>query len=154
MRTATSLLLIMFGAIVASGAEELPADLIARLTKAIRERCPDAEISAKGAAFSAKFGTMMFTVHYRSMTGEVSKETRQEEGPNFRGFVLSVSLQNGRYEGQAMVPQALKEPYFETYIDAVPTEDAKGHFWIRFSYGSRTDSKLKEAIFAALPKEK
>ena len=153
MRRIICSLLAMSCALALSGAEELPANLVDKLTKVIREHCPDAEISAKGAEFTAKFGTMMFTVHSRAMTGEVSKETYQEEGPNFKGFVLSVSLQ-GSNEVQALVPQELKEPYFVTYINLVPTENAKGYFWIKFSYGSRTDTKLKEAIFAALPREK
>ena len=85
------------------------------------------------------------------MTGEFSPKTYQQEGPNFRGFLLTVTVQKGRYEGQAVVPQELHGPYFPTYISAPMTEDGKNHYWITFSYGGRLDPKLKQAIFAALP---
>ncbi len=85
------------------------------------------------------------------MTGEISSETQQREGPNFQGFLLTVNVEKGRYEGQAVIPQELRGPYFPTFIDGPATEDGKNHYWITFSYGGRLDPKLKQAVFAALP---
>ena len=132
---------------------ELPPDkLVQKLTAVIREACPDAMIQVTNNLFTAKYGTMLFTLHGHKMTGEMLPQTRQEEGPNFKGFVLTVRTESGRYEGQSWIPQELHGPYFKTFIDGPPTDDGKDHYWITFSYGSRLDPKLKQAILNALPK--
>lgn len=131
--------------------EPPPDELVKKLTAVIREHCPDAAIETTNDVFTAKHGTMMFTLHGGSMTGEFSPKTYQREGPNFGGFLLTVTVEKGRYAGQARVPQELHGPYFPTYINAPTTPDGKDHYWITFSYGSRLDPKLKQAIFAALP---
>ena len=110
-----------------------------------------ATLEIEGNELVAKHGTMEFTIHGRSKTGEISPRTHRREGPNFMGFVLRLSVGEGRYAGAAVVPQPLRGPYFPTYIDAIPTPDAKGYYWVSFSYGSRVDEELKKAIFAALP---
>ena len=94
---------------------------------------------------------MIYTVHSVSKIGKVSETPHQEEGPNFQGFMLSVSLEQGEYVGAAKVPQTLQGPYFPTFIDAVAIEDAKSHYLVHFCYGSRLDPELKKAIFEALP---
>lgn len=154
MRIATCFLMITFGAIAPSGAEELPADLVARLTKTIREHCPNAQIAAKGESFSAKSGTTMFTFHHRQKGDKEFETTYQEEGPDDRGFILSVLLVEGPYQGQLLTPAEVKGPHFPTFVDAVPTENGKTHYYVHFSYGVGIDPKLKEAVFAALPKSK
>lgn len=130
-----------------------PDEVMDRLTAAIREHSPDAKIEAAERGFTAKAGTMIFTLHRRSKTGEVFAQTDQREGPNFRGFMLSVSLLDGPYQGAAATPQTLKEPYFSTFLDARPAEGGRKHYWITFSYGGRLDERLKTAILEALPKE-
>ena len=131
--------------------EPPPDELVKKLTAVIREHCPDAAIETTNGVFVAKHGTMMFTLHGGSKTGEFSPKTHEREGPNFKGFRLTVTVEKGRYGGAAVVPQELQGPYFPTYISAPGTEDGENHYWIMFSYGSRLDPKLKQAIFAALP---
>ena len=129
-----------------------PDALVEKLTAAIREHCPDAEIAVTNGLFTAKYGTMMFTIHPRLMTGEVLAKTRQEEGPNFKGFVLTVGVEDGPYRGQPMIPQELHGPYYPTFVNGPPTDDGANHYWITFSYGTRLDPLLKQAILDALPK--
>ncbi len=62
-------------------AAELPDSLTQKLSAAIREHCPNALIAVSESEFTAKHGTMMFTVHRKSKTGEVYPGTYQEEGP-------------------------------------------------------------------------
>jgi hypothetical protein len=50
------------------------------------------------------------------------------------------------------VPQTLREPYWQTYIDRPATEDGQGHYVINFSYGSRLDQAFMKDLFEALPK--
>ena len=129
-----------------------PDALVKALTAAIHAQCPEADIRVVNDELVAKHGTMMFSVHHRSMTGEVAKETREEEGPNFKGFLLRVSLHEGAYNGQAVVPQDLKQPYWTTHINAPATPDKKGYYWLSFASGSRLDPILKQAILDTLPK--
>jgi len=134
------------------GAAELPTELVKKLRATIQDCCPDAQIQISNQTFTAKNGTMNFTLHSISKTGEIFPQTYQTEGPNFKGFILTVSWRDGRYLGAAMVPQTLQGPYFPTFIDAPPAENGKGHYWVRFSYGHGFDEKARSAIFNALPK--
>ncbi len=127
-------------------------ELADRITKIVREYFPDAQIAQDNGVFKASHGTMMFTVHPRNKTGEVQEKTYQAEGPNFKGFILSWSVADGNYQGAAVVPQTLGEPYWQTYIVRPLTADGKAHHVINFSYGSRLDKDFKMAVFEALPK--
>jgi hypothetical protein len=133
-------------------ADPPPAELVGKLTAVVREHCPDAQIALTNGLFTAKSGTMIFKLHPRQMTGEILTNTFQEEGPNYKGFVLTVGVENGAYQGQAVVPQELHGPYYPTFLAAPPTEDGTNHYWITFSYGSRLDPKLKQAVLDVLPK--
>ena len=133
-------------------AEPPSSNLVAKLAAAITNLCPKAEIKVDEYGFSAKHDTMTYTLHSRSKTGQVYPQTYQQEGPAYRGFILSVSLNDGTYEGAACVPQTLQGPYYPTFIDAPSTEDGKKHYQVHFSYGARLDPELKKAIFEATPK--
>jgi len=122
-----------------------------RVSKLILKHYPKAELAANNGNLVAKHGTMIFTVHPYGKAGEILKKTDQVEGPNFKGFMLSISVKNGKYEGQAMVPQTLRRPYWQTYIDRPPTNDGKSHYVINFSYGSRLDREFMNALFEVLP---
>ena len=144
----------VFAIVVAAGsalAEPPPDELFQKLTKVIRTQSPDAKIEVTKQEFVAKFETMIFTLHRRGKAGEPFPDTYQEEGPNWKGFILHVTLREGKYQGAAAVPQALQEPYFTRYIDAKAAEKNDKHYFISFSYGSRLDNNLKEEVFKAIP---
>ena len=122
------------------------------LTPLIQQHFPDAEIKRTETSYTAKHGTMEFTVHGSSKTGEISAQAGKEEGPNYKGFILEISLCEGPYAGAAVVPQHLKRPYWTTFIDAPAVSGQSKHLWIRFSYGGRLSSVFQKAIFATLPK--
>ena len=129
-------------------------EMVKKLSEAILKHCPDAKIEVTKDAFVAKDGTMMLTLHRRGKAGEVYRETYSEEGPNHKGFLLRVSLNGGAYSGAAAIPQTFQEPYFQRFFTATPTDGGKKHFLIDFSYGSRLDPELKQAILEAIPKTK
>jgi hypothetical protein len=132
-------------------AEAPPDEMVKKLTATVRKHCPDATVEVTNEGFVAKFGTMTFTVHGRGKSGEIFAQTHQQEGPNFKGFLLHVSLRDGKYEGAAVVPQTLQGPYFPTYIDAAAVEKQDKHYFVSFSYGSRLDPDLKKAILETIP---
>lgn len=154
LKLAILFVVLSLSAVAVLSAPVKQLELHDRVLKVVRKHHPNARIAQDNGNFVAKHGTMVFTVHQRWKTGEVRKETAQVEGPNFKGFLLSISVQNGKYEGAARVPQTLRRPYWQTYIDRPPTEDAKGHYVINFSYGSRLDREFMKALFEALPKSK
>jgi len=123
-----------------------------KLAKVVKAHFPDATISTKAGVMSAKHGTMIFTVHGHNKTGRIDEKTYQREGPNYMGFIVSLSAREGAYAGAAAVPQTFDQRYWDQYFDCPETEDGKGHYVFRFSYGSRLDKKFKEAVFKAMPK--
>jgi hypothetical protein len=131
-----------------------PKDMFKKLTETIRRYCPDATIEVTEKSLKAKYGTIVYTLHARSKTGEVFTRTYQQEGPNYKGFILTVTLHDGKYEGAAVVPQTLQGPYFPTFVDSVPVENGKTHYQVHFSYGNRLDRELMKAIFDAIPKSR
>ena len=134
-------------------AGELPKKLMDSLTGVIKSQCPEASIEIKDGVFFAKFETMMFTIHGSSKTGKISEKTYQQEGPNYKGFLLRVSLEEGGpFQGQAVVPQTVHQVYWETYIDRPPAKDGSGYYNVSFSYGSRIDKDLKQLIFSTIPR--
>src|SRR5687768_7904729 len=88
----------------------------------------------------------------RGKAGEVYEQTYQEEGPNWKGFILRVELREGKYAGAAVIPQTLQQPYFQTFIDGPNVDGADKHYFVTFSHGSRLDPKLKNAIMEAIPR--
>ncbi len=127
-------------------------DLTARVLQIIQTHCPKAETKLDGDGnLVAKHGTMVFTVHSRGMGGEVYERTLQMEGPNFRGFLISIDRREGVGRGyQSMAPLTSRHPYWDTYHDRPATEDGKDHYFVLFSYGSRLDGKFKAALLDAI----
>lgn len=145
---------VIFLTITTVKADSLPNELTDRLTDVIRKNCPEAVIEVKDGVFKAKHGTLMFTLHKHWKSGEILPETYQEEGPNFKGFVLTVRFEKGRYAGAVRGSPDLPGPYYLTFFDHPPTEDGKGYYRIHFAFGSRLDRELKQAIHDALPKSR
>jgi len=131
-----------------------PENVFKKLTETIRKHCPGATMEVTEKGFKAKHGTIVYTLHAQSKTGEVYAQTYQQEGPNYKGFILTISLHDGKYEGAAMVPQTLQGPYFPTFIDAVPVENGKKHYQIHFSYGNGLDRELMKAILDTIPRSR
>lgn len=128
-------------------------ELVEAVTAAITKHSPDAQFAVNRDGFTAKAETMMLTVHRRGKGGEIFPQTDQYEGPSHKGFMLHIASHSGPYQGAAVTPQTLQEPYFQTYIDSPPA-GKDGHYFIHLSYGSRLNPELKKAIFEAIPRTK
>ena len=144
-----AVLITCFGSICLG--DPLPKELFEKLSAVIREHCPEAAIEATENAFSAKDGTMIFTEHGRAKTGRVLHGTYQKEGPNYKGFLLTITVRKDGYRGPLHVPQELNGVYFPTCFNVTQAPAGIGYYWIHFSYGKSLDPKLKQSIFDALP---
>ena len=133
----------------------LPADdgVVRKVAETIRTRCPGARVESTDRGLIARYRTMTFTIHPGNHTGEFGEQTRREEGPNFRGFLLRVERMEGDPRAwELVVPQMVDGPYYPTFFDRPPTADGKGFYAISFSWGRGVDPELKAAIVAALPR--
>jgi hypothetical protein len=87
-----------------------------------------------------------FKVHGRAMTGEVTAEAHDEVGPSYEGFVVRAQLQPRGNVNQAVTPQTIHEPYWQTDLDVTPIGDSDKQVYWALSYGSRTDKDLLDKI--------
>lgn len=94
----------------------------------------------------ARFHTDKFMLHTIHKTGYISPKVYEQEGPNYDGILLDVSLRDGKYVGQAVIPQELNQIYWKTYINAYPINKEKQYLWLALSYGSRTNKELIKEI--------
>ena len=142
-----------------------PAEMVKRLTDVIQKHCPDAKIEVTKEAFIAKYATMKFTIHEKMNIGEArshgpgfSPRTRQKEGPNLKGFILTYRLLNTPVPdqgGEDFFPFTDDDDlYYQTYIDHFYTSDGDQTCRVEFSYGKFVSQKLKQAILEAVPKSK
>jgi hypothetical protein len=97
-----------------------------------------------------KYNTDNFMIHSRDKTGYISPNAIEKEGPNYNGFLIKLSVQDGQYSGVAMIPQTLKKPYWKTFINAYPLSNNTQYIWCSFSYGVRTNKELIEEVVDSL----
>lgn len=116
-----------------------------KLQSIIRQHHADAVVTVENGAYVYRYHTQTFKIHTIYKTGEIAATAHDEEGPNVDGVFLTVSLQDGPYQGAAEIPQDLRRPYWTTFINSYPFATGK-HLWMSLSYGSRSDKKLIEAI--------
>jgi hypothetical protein len=99
-----------------------------------------------GRTLVVEYKTQKYKIHGKLKTGEVSPETRDEMGPGYKGFILTVNLQDAGEINQAVTPQTLHEPYWQTDLDVTPLKGTKKQIYWALSYGARTDTKLLSDI--------
>ena len=103
------------------------------------------------------YDTNIFTIHAIHKTGYVSPEPHQEEGPNYDGILLELSVHAGSYSGAADIPQEFNKPYWTTYINSRSVNHAKEYLLFSLSYGNRTNKeliiKIKESFAQESPME-
>jgi len=87
-----------------------------------------------------------FKVHGRTMTGEVDIEAHDDVGPSYDGLVVKAYLQPRGNVNQAVTPQTIREPYWQTDLDVTPIGDSEKQVYWALSYGSRTDKGLLDKV--------
>lgn len=90
--------------------------------------------------------TQDFKIHGRSMTGEISPRAHDRIGPGFQGFILTARLQDRGEVNQAVTPQTLQEPYWQTLLDVTPLHGTDKQVFWSLAHGSRVDQGLFSGI--------
>lgn len=119
-----------------------------RLRPVVEEEYPDAAIELLPTRFEASANTRTFSVHGGSKIGRWSEEPHIETGPGFQGFIIAVAIQEGPYVGAAVVPQVLRMPYWQTFVDAAALDGDERHVKINFSFGARVPIRLQHAVMS------
>lgn len=139
------------GAPAVVAADDVLASLANRLQALLAVAAPGAEIATNDAStLTVSYRTQTYKIHGSWMTGEISKEAHDEVGPTFKGFVLTISLQPAGEINQALTPQTLRRPYWQTYIQVTPVHESDKQLYWSLSYGSQTDTNLLAGIRAAV----
>jgi len=137
-------------------AEVKTESLLLRADKALRLALADLgedvtiEHAKHSRSLTVKYRSRRFMVHGGSKTGAFSKEPRPEDGPDLRGFVLHIHVQDKGTVNQAVVPQTIRRPYWRTDLNVTAVAGTDRQLYWGLSYGARADSgllkKIKEAV--------
>jgi hypothetical protein len=88
--------------------------------------------------------TRMFIVHEPLKTGEW-QDPWETRGPKRGGILCDVTLQEGRYQGAAVVPQTFDKRYFQVLLMAPYNPKQDRHLQVHLSYpGNVKPEFLKE----------
>ena len=98
------------------------------------------------------YQTQKFKIHGRTKAGKISEETHDEVGPSHLGLILRVHLQRKGEINQAVTPQTIREPYWQTDLNVTRLAGSDQQLFWSLSYGSRTDEKTLDAIRKAIEK--
>jgi hypothetical protein len=88
--------------------------------------------------------TRIFIVHEPTKTGEW-QDPWETRGPKPGGILCDVTLQEGRYQGAAVVPQTFDKRYFKVLLMAPYSAEHDCHLLVHLSYpGNVSGEFLKE----------
>lgn len=102
------------------------------------------------ASLTVRYRTRTFMVHGGSKRGAYTKEAREQEGPRYDGFLLRVHLQEAGAVHQAMVPQTIRGPYWQTDLDVTVVPGTGKQLYWALAYGSSSDQGALQNVRAAL----
>lgn len=70
----------------------------------------------------------------------------EREGPDDEGVLLRVHVQPKGEVNQAVVPQTVREPYWETFLNVYPVSGSEKQIYVALSSRGWTDKKLIQKI--------
>lgn len=109
------------------------------LSKIAAQMTPVATVLQDGRAVTMSYKTRTFMVHNTDKLGRHSEKAHETVGPETDGLIVEITLQDGRYDGAAKIPQTLRRPYWYTFVNAYPIAEGKQHLHVNISYDSKTD---------------
>jgi hypothetical protein len=100
------------------------------------------EYPTSSKSLIVKYKTRKFMVHSRSMIGKYAEKAEEQEGPSYQGFLLRLYLQEAGTVNQAVVPQTIKEPYWQTDLNVTMINKTEQQFFWGLLYGTQTKNGL------------
>jgi len=94
----------------------------------ILQHYPKATVEVKGQSIHFEFNTRTFMIHEPLMTGQW-QDARPEVGPQPGGSCGDITLEKGKYLGQAAVPQTFDKRYFVLLVMAPYSEKLDHHLY-------------------------
>ena len=154
MRTYSTLILFLLALLLNSGnvhADLQESQIFDEIVKRVQLLIQDTGIAAAISmdtvdTLQINFKTQPFLVHDISMAGQISTNAVTRIGPSYDGFILRVTVQPTGTINQAVVPQTLKQPYWQTYLDTTSLSAKDIQLYWSYSFGSRTDTNLFNRI--------
>jgi hypothetical protein len=126
------------------------ANPITTVKSIVSEYYPEASITETDNKTKFTFKTMEFKIHGHQMTGKILETAHNEIGPSHLGFIISITFHENGVNQQAMLPQTLKEPYWNTFLNKINHENGKSQYFGSFSYGSRVQKEFIKKVSEAL----
>ncbi len=124
--------------VAASGEAQVgPDPSVKRLYSCLRplflKHYPQAVSEVRADRLHFEHDTRTFLIHVPLKTGEW-QEAAEVRGPNRRGIVCNIQLVEGKYNGQAVLPQTIDERYFKTLVTAVASQRRDAYLYVHLSY--------------------
>ncbi len=120
-----------------------------KLQAVIQQHHPDAKVEKEDNRLVYRFHTQTFKIHAVNMQGHIYENAHDEEGPNVDGILVRVSLRErereGESVGQAVIPQTIRRPYWQTFINVYPVS-ASQNLWVSISFGTKTDKNMLDDL--------
>jgi hypothetical protein len=114
------------------------------LQSLFRKYYPDATSHLLRDKIHFEHDTRLFIVHEPWMTGEW-QDPWEERGPKRGGILCDITLQQGKYQGQATVPQTFDKRYFKVLLLVGYSAKQDAHVHVLLSYPANVrDDFLKE----------
>lgn len=107
-----------------------------QVRSALGDRISEATFEYPGSSRSllVLYRPQKFLIHPGSKSGERSTNVFEQTGPSFTGFVLRVHTQELGTINQAVTPQVIREPYWQTYLDIAPVNETTNQLYWALSY--------------------
>lgn len=143
-------LIACVGLIAVTSASAEDSSTLRQLETELRQRFSDLRaidyrFDNGGRTLVAEFKTRKFMVHGRSKVGVRSREAHEVVGPSHTGFLVRIHLQGAGTVNQAIVPQTIREPYWNTDLD-VQGLNSREQVYIATSYGPGLDAKVRKRL--------
>ena len=116
-------------------------ELLSRIRPVLQRYYPNATSQVRGMLLQFEQDTRRFLIHIPLKTGEW-QDAREISGPNRRGILCTIELRDGRYDGQAVLPQTFDERYFTTLVMAEASPDQSMYLYVHLSYPDTVDRRF------------
>jgi hypothetical protein len=99
----------------------------------VEKHYPKAQVASAEGEIRFSFDTRRFMIHNPTKDGEW-QDAAEEIGPGKRGVWGEATVETGRYEGQAVVPQEFDKHYFKIWMAAPYAAKLDRHLLVHLKY--------------------